>query len=266
MVVYSRSHEYTLSIRVSADGFCFAVHHPQRPAEYAYVFYDPDLRRPLPANLKAARESVPLLQHDYGQVQLLLADADYTVVPAEFGTEAAARAVFVESFPHTTAQQEVLVRPLSAQHVLLFSVEKTWLKWANALFPGVEIMHAMSPVMRFALHDGADRFLCYLHGRHMDVACIREGRLQFVNKLDNDTPDNALYYLLGVWQALGLSQTDDVLTLAGRAADVRALSAKLGRFIRQVQAVDAVTAFHASELARQTDVPFDLQTLTGMNS
>lgn len=266
MIVYSRSNEYTLSIRVSADGFCFAAHHPDSSSEYAFQTYLPDLQLPLPANLKKAKETLPLLQHDYGRVQLLLADGSYTTVPTEYVSEASARDYFVESFPLTTARQEVLMTAVSPQVAMLFSADKTLLKWIDTLFPGVEVAHAMLPVLRFALHGGSDRVLCYLHGRRMDVVCVRNGQLQFVNTFDNDTADNALYYLLGVWQTLGLSQTDDVLTLAGRATDSRELTTALSRFIRRIGWVDAAAEFHATELARHADLPFDLQALTGLEN
>ena len=84
MVDFAHAEQYTLSIRVSTDGLCFAVHHPERTAEYAYHPYDADPLLPVVANLRAAQETLPLLGYRYGKVQVLLADAPCTVVPGEY--------------------------------------------------------------------------------------------------------------------------------------------------------------------------------------
>lgn len=276
MVDYTRSNEYTLSIRISADGFCFAVHHPERPSEYAFMPYDVDALLPVPANLKAACESLPMLGHTYGSVRMLLADEPYTLVPAEYYTPSDARALFAQNFPCTTDRQEVITEELPAGQYLLSGVDATILRWARNFFPGIVIGHSMNPVLRYALtanvqgdlsddnNTPPDLFLCNLHARKMDLVCVRDGKLAFAGTFDNDNPDNALYYLLGVWQTLGLSQQDDTLTLAGNASDARELRTALSQYIRHLEVFDATRTFHTSELARIDRIPFDLQALIGM--
>ncbi|MBO5860482.1 MAG: DUF3822 family protein, partial [Alistipes sp.] len=42
VIDFNKTRQYTLSIRLSADGFCFAVHNPQVPSEYAFQPYSID--------------------------------------------------------------------------------------------------------------------------------------------------------------------------------------------------------------------------------
>ena len=246
VVDYVHAEQYTLSIRVSADGFCFAAHHPERADEFAYMPYEVDPLLPVVANLKQAKETLPMLQHPYGAVQMLLADAPCQAVPEEYADVPSAG--------------EQIVRLPEYCLALRFQADAALMRWADEAFPNLRVFPGLFPVLRFALQRESVT-LCHLHGRRMDVICVRDGRLLFVNTFDSDTAANALYFLLGAWQTLGLSQHDDVLTIVGRSSCRRELAAKASRFIRHVVEPSPAELFHASELARLAAVPFDVQTL-----
>ncbi|MBR3021028.1 MAG: DUF3822 family protein [Bacteroidaceae bacterium] len=246
VVDYVHAEQYTLSIRVSADGFCFAAHHPERTDEFAYMPYEVDPLLPVVVNLKKAKETLPMLQHRYGVVQMLLADAPCQVVPEEYA--------------EVQGIGERIVRLSEYALALRFQADTMLMKWAEEAFPGLHIFPGLFPVLRFALQRN-DITLCHLHGRRMDMICVRGGRLLFVNTFDSDTAANALYYLLGTWQTLGLSQQDDVLTIVGRSSCRREFAAKASRFIRHVVEPNPAELFHTTELARLSAVPFDVQTL-----
>ena len=245
VVDYAHADQYTLSIRVSADGFCFAVHHPEQAEKFAFLPYDIDPLVPVVANLRQAREEIPMLQQAYGKVQFLLTDAPCQVIPAEYAVEQLSACSL--RFPD---------RP----EVVSFSVEDAVVKWTEEVFPKAQFYPGLYPVLRFAFqHEGC---LCHLHGRRMDMVSVAYGRLNLVNTFEIGTASDALYYLLGTWQALGLSQQDDLLTIVGRSACKRELKAKASRFIRRVEEPLPAQVFHTTELARLSAVPFDLQCLT----
>ncbi|MBR4338151.1 MAG: DUF3822 family protein [Bacteroidaceae bacterium] len=246
MVDYVHAEQYTLSIRVSADGFCFAVHHPERAEEFAFMPYDTDPLLPVVANLKRAQEALPMLQHRYGKVYLLLADAPCQAVP--------------EEYIGVLGLGEQMVRLPEYALALRFQADAVLMKWVAETYPDVQIVPGLFPVLRFALQE-ENMTLCHLHGRRMDMLCVRDGRLLFANTFDSDTAANGLYYLLGTWQALGLSQEDDVLTLVGRSSCKRELAAKASRFVRHVVEPNPAELFHTTELARLAAVPFDVQSL-----
>ena len=246
MVDYVHAEQYTLSIRVSADGLCFAVHHPERAEEFAFMPYDVDLLLPMVANLKQAKQTLPMLQHRYGNVQLLLSDVPCQVVPEEYENVQGVGDHVVKLTEHALA--------------LCFQPQAVLIKWVEENFPGLQIYPGLLPVLDFALQRD-NITLCHLHGRRMDMICVRDSRLQLVNTFDSDTAANALYFLLGTWQTLGLSQEEDTLMLAGRSSCKRELAAKASRFIRHVVEPRPAELFHASELARLAAVPFDLQCL-----
>ena len=262
MVDFNQSSQYTLSIRVSADGFCFALHHPEQVGEYAFMPYEVDPRLPVPANLKRAKESLSMLSHTYGHTNLLIVDSPYTLVPAEYCSPEAVRDMYLQNFPLTPSHQQVECGDVCGGKVkLLYAVDKALMHWADILFPGAVVSHSLQPILTYLINAGARSFLVNIHEKKADVIYVDAGRLQFANTFDYANPDDAAYYVLGVWQALGLSQTDDALTLAGKASDLRALRRTLERFVRHVDVVQRAAMFHGTELARLDSVPFDLCTL-----
>ena len=274
MVDYTHAEQYTLSIRVSTDGLCFAVHHPERTEEYAYHPYEVDPLLPVVANLREAQEALSLLRHRYGKVQVLLADTPCAVVPREYDA-------VVSPCPE---KSRPLTATLPTGEVLRFNADEALFRWVHeALSPtlpvgrtdgvgdAVSYIPGLYSVLRFAFCSAVSStdaggselpfVLCHLHGRLMDIVCIRDGKLSFVNTFDSSCAANALYYLMGTWQMLGLSQLNDVLTLVGRSACLREFRAKANRFIRHINEPRPADLFHATELARLAAVPFDLQTL-----
>ena len=243
MVDYSRSQDYTLSIRLSTDGFCFLVYDPRRADAYAFVPYDPDPLLPVPANLKRALASEPILQHRYGRTVVLLADEPCSLVPSEFADAAD--------------------EPVSSRQSLHFAPSPALRRTLASLLPEAEVHHSLQPVLRWLLATRPGRQLfCYLHEKKMDiVATGDDGGPLLATTFDYRNSADTAYYLLGTWQTLGFSQEDDRLVVAGRKVS-RELMAELQRFVAHVERLDAAAAFHACELARTDSLTLDLQALT----
>ena len=220
---------------------------------------------PIPANLKRAKEQLPMLSHTYGHVDLLLPDSLCTIVPVEYCTADNARDLFLQNFPFTTAHQDVMQSPvIEGGYVLLYAVDKSVLKWANELFPHVKVQPSLQPVLTFFLKERSKAFVVNLHERKMDALYVDNGNLLYQNTFDNTSADDCLYFMLGIWNSLGLSQEDDHLLLAGHTPGMSEIRASLTRFIQHVEVLRPADVFHGSELARLSGVPFDIQCLVSM--
>ena len=267
MIDFNKSRHYTLSIRLSTDGFCFAVHNPQAANEYAYLPYRIDPLKPLTSNLKAAVEETEMLRHTYGAVNIILADANYTLIPKEYYAEQCAHDIYVQNFPQAAPNTQVLTNIVSEeQTIVLFGMEHQLHKFITERYPKAKIYASISPLIEHAVEksyaqSGKPYCLAHLNKRGTDLLCISNGTLQFANTFDNPDTGDAIYYLLNCWQMLGLSQTDDTLHIAGTARHAKALTNELGRFIKHIHTVRPAEEFHSTELARIDEIPFDLQTL-----
>ena len=266
MIDFNKTRHYTLSIRLSTDGFCFAVHNPQAANEYAYLPYRIDPLKPLTSNLKAAIEETEMLRHTYGAVSIILADARYTLIPKEYYTEQSERELYQYNFASSGTNDPVMHNIVGdEQTIVLFSIEKQLHKFITTQYPKANIYAAITPLINFGVERSyaANKKYSLLHirKRSIDFMCYENASPLFVNTFQfRDTAD-ALYYLLNCWTALGLSQTNDTLHISGQSREARTLARELGRFIQNIHMIRPAEEFHSTELARIDDLPLDLQTL-----
>ena len=74
----------------------------------------------------------------------------------------------------------------------------------------------------------------YFHDRRIDVCAFRKGRVRFCSSFEVTLTPDAVYYILNVWQTLGMKRTD-VLCLAGSITGHEALIKELRRFIKNIR-------------------------------
>ena len=218
------------------------------------------------ANLKTAVAEVEMLRHHYGTVNVIVPDAPYTLVPGEYFAESCLRDIYVQNFPGTTQDTLVMHNVVAdEQTVVLFGIDQKVYQYLVERYPKVRVYSHVAPLIEFGVEKSATspRRYCvaHLHGRRVDVLCFAGEAPLFVNTFEHRDNANTLYFLLNCWQTLSLSQTDDTLYVAGAARGIKALTKELEKFIANVRSVRPAEEFHATELARIGEMPFDLQAL-----
>lgn len=266
MIDFNKTRQYTLSIRLSTDGFCFAVHNPEAANEYAYQPYRIDPLKPMASNLKAAVEEIQMLKHGYGAVNIILADTNYTLVPKEYYAEQYDKELYEYNISSPITNSIVMHNVVAEEQVVvLFAIEKQLHKYITTQYPKAKIYAAISPLINFGAEKSettTQRYsMAYIHKHQMSYLSFDNGTPTLANTFAyKDTPD-ALFFLLNCWTTLGLSQTDDTIHIAGQPRHSKALAKELANFIQHIHIIHPAEEFHSTELARIDDMPFDLQAL-----
>ena len=266
MIDFNRTKQYTLSIRLSTDGFCFTVHNPLADDEYAYLPYSIDPTRSLTANLKLAVQENEMLRRIYAAVNIIVAETPYTIVPKEYYAESHERELYLQNFPQTTDSTMVLSNLVGdEQAVVLFGIERQLHQYLTERYPKAQIYASVSPLIDYGVEKSymTPRSYClvYQQRQRTDMLCLANGSLLFANTFSDRDTSNTLYFLLNCWQTLGLSQTDDTLHLAGTSRNAKVLTRELEKFIKNIHVIRPAEEFHSTELARIGEMPFDLQIL-----
>lgn len=266
MIDFKHTKHYTLSIRLSTDGFCFTVHNPLADEQYAYLPYRIAPLKSLTANLRAALQENDMLRHTYAMVNVVVAEAAYTIVPKEYYDESYKDELYRQNFPLVSDSLVVLHNLVSdEQAVVLFGMERQLYQLISERFPKAMIYASVSALMDFAAEKSfahrRNYCLAHLNKRGVDLLCFANGVPLFVNTFACRNTDDALYLMLNSWQMLGLSQLDDALYLVGDVRKVNSLSKELEKFIKHIHVIRPADEFHSTELARIGEMPFDLQTL-----
>ena len=81
---FNKSEQYTLSIRLSTDGFSFSVFNPMAEGELTFYDHEVDENLSLTANLKQTFREMEWLSRPYRRVNILMADKRFTFIPLEF--------------------------------------------------------------------------------------------------------------------------------------------------------------------------------------
>ncbi|WP_291528148.1 DUF3822 family protein [Bacteroides sp. UBA939] len=235
---FSKSEQYTLSIRLSTDGFSFSVFNPLNEGEFS--FYDHKVEESLSftANLKQTFREVEWLNHSYRRVNVLMAGKRFTLVPLEFFEDEQAEMLFYHNHPkreNELVQYNILRKNNT---VVLFGMDKSVCSFLREQYPNVKF------------HSQASSFIEYFSGKNrlensrkmyanqrkdaINLYCFDRGHLLLANTFECRQTSDRIYYLLYIWKQLGFEQLQDEMHLTGELSDKETLLSELRKFIKQV--------------------------------
>ena len=251
---FTKSEQYTLSIRLSADGFSFSIHSSQKEADCFCSSYPVNVSYSMTANIKKMIQVTEDLQYTYGQTNILIDTQRFTPVPFDIFEDEHTEELFYQNFQQID-NETVLCNILGKSNIaLLFGMDKHAHQLLCEQFPHARIFACTSPLTEyFSQHSKANnhRSLYVLfHPSRMEVFALDKGKLLLINSFNCKQTSDYIYYLLYVWQQLGYSQEKDSLYLTGEVEAKDSLLAELKRFLRQVDF-----------LPTQPTLSFDIQSL-----
>ena len=137
------------------------------------------------------------------------------------------------------ADDDVMAYPIQPLNVVAtYAVGKDLRFVLGETFRGVRYMPLLAPVLtelaRQSYAGFQEKVFCYFHDKRTDICAFRKGRIRFCNSFDAHLPADSVYYILNVWQTLGM-KPKDILCLAGNIAGLEAMAKELGKFVKNVK-------------------------------
>ena len=252
----TKSELYTLSIRLSADGFSFYIHHPSNEDENLYVPYEVNASYSMTANLKEMLAKTHILKHTYKRTNILIDSPRVTFVPFDLYEDEHTETFFYHNF-NKVNNEIVLCNILGKSNtVLLFGMDKHAHQLLSETFPTARFFACSSPQVEFFANKSKEQpcrqLYTYLKKETLEIHAFDKGKLLLTNIFNCKQTSDQVYYLLYVWQQLGYSQTKDQLWLIDQTlTNKEELQNELRKYLRQVSVLDTP----------YPNLPFDLQTL-----
>lgn len=81
---FSKSEQYTLSIRLSTDGFSFSIFNPLGEGKFSFHEHGVDDSLSLTANLKQAFRETDWLKNPFRRINVLMTGKRFTFIPLDF--------------------------------------------------------------------------------------------------------------------------------------------------------------------------------------
>ena len=250
----NKSEQYILSIRFSADGFSFVIHHPQNE-EYSCTTYPVDSSYSMTANIKKMLAVTDELKHTYQTTNILFDTSRFTFIPFELFEDEQTEDIFHHNFAKKE-NETILCNILGKSNVaLLFGMDKHAHQLLAEQLPKARIYACISPLMenftRKNKEENTKSLYVHLHANKMDIFAFDKGKLLIANTFHCKQLSDKTYYILYIWQQLGFNQKRDNLWLAGNTdSEKKELLLELNRFIQSVNICPE------KEL-----IPYDIQTL-----
>ena len=264
---FSKSNLYTLSIRLSADGFSFFIHDPFSASGLHYFTYPIDSSVPFLANVREMLMG-DVFRHVYKRVNVVYADSRFTCVPNGFGAgeEDSFRAFF--HYNHKAKENDlVLCNEWGKGNLkILFAVDRFVWDLLSRFNPDV---HAYSPAYLLLAYFGnkaswgntRKMFACMEDG-FLYVFCFERGHFLFANSFAVQDASDAAYYLLYAWKQQGYAQerdelhvTESLVSLSGNLLD------ELRTFVHHVFVMNPDSEFCRLFAGDAAAIPFDLQSV-----
>lgn len=262
---FSKSEQYTLSIRLSTDGFSFSIYNPIAGDSFGYIRKEIRQTCSMAANLKEITAQSDFLLHPYKRVNILSVSRRFTLIPFDLFDDEQAETLFYYNFPKSANELILYTILKKTNAVVVFSIDKTVHQQLKELFPAARFYsQAATLIEHFA---GKSRFgnsrkmYVYLRDNDMDVFCFERGKLLFANSLECSSTADRIYYLLHLWKQSDFDQERDEIHLTGMLEQKEELTAALKNYLKQVYIINPRAEFNNSELTRIDEVPFDMQTL-----
>ncbi len=231
--------EQKLSVRIASTTFEIAVLDTSRSTIVAFESWRFD-NNDDPGNFadsleKIRSDSFSLGRH-YNKANVIIDSAVYTLIPAELFKEEEAEK-YIE-FNHSLASKEAVhfdsIESIAVKNVyqVPLSVEKVCRQW----FTDLKFQNTCTILInsRLKIKSTPETVFVYFSGNRFDVIVADNGRLKFCNSFTFSSAQDIIYYILNVYQKLGMDTSATPIMLAGEITKESSGYETIYRYIRNV--------------------------------
>ena len=207
---FSKSEQYTLSIRLSTDGFSFSIFNPLGEGKFSFHEHGVDDSLSLTANLKQAFRETDWLKNPFRRINVLMAGKRFTFIPLEFFEDEQAETVFYHN--HSRQDNELVQYNILHKNniVVLFGMDKSACSLLREQYPDVRFYAQASPLIEYfaakSRLGNCRKMYVHLRKEAAEIYAYERGRLAFANTFACKETNDRLYYILCVWKQLGMAQ------------------------------------------------------------
>ncbi len=255
---------YTLSIRLSADGFSFVHGNPGALSSFKYKRFKVDKPAGYLEKLRTAINKLSFLKKGtQTDVNILVEGSPMLVPPGEYSAE---DLMHMYTFGHgEMADIKLLTNSLSCGATEVFPMDAGVYIYLSQRFPHAQYYASITPVMEhFLPQKGEDAshgaLHAYFHEDKLSVFVLRGDAVLYSNEFALGHREDAVFFILSVWKALKMNQNRDSLYVMSDVA-AEGIIRELTTFVAHVMVVNPRTDFPTSPIARKGEIPFDMQTL-----
>lgn len=190
------------------------------------------------ANMRQALTTCPMLQNPriYDRVSVVV-DSPVTLVPQEEFSTDSASIMYENAVTLHPADETATARLDKWGVVALFAVNKDLRFVLGENFKYVQFLPRIAATIDecgdMAYGGFQEKLFAVFNGKRLDIIAFRKRRLRFCNSFTAEDTQDAVYFIMSVWQQLAMKSTD-ILCIKGKAEEPETLHTKLRQFVKNV--------------------------------
>ena len=232
------SENYSVSIRLMPAGLSFFGY---IPAEKDSFFMETFFFNREESTIDALRNIIftnPCFSYIYRSFHVICVSEKYTMVVDHVFVEEKKDRLY--AFCHQKDKPlKVFAQPVKALNtVLIFGIDDEVYTFLARSLANPVFVHSLSPLL-MAWHKKSLTVFpklmhAVIHESTIDVLCIEQGDLLFLNSYEFDNDNDILYYIMYICKQTGFSQLEDYLTISGSQARCWPVLSIISKYIRQI--------------------------------
>ena len=259
-----------LIIRIASGSLAFST--TDEDNKIVYEQYPLKSSISMAANFREALRTIPMLAKAYQRV-LVMVDSNVLIVPTDCFKASEQERLYLHAYGRqkgvTRADQEMGEQRMVMHSVMpdlnsvaIYSLAKDLYTVIDDAFSAVSFSAAIAPVW-LHLHQRSYtgprlKLYSYCHEGKMEVMSYAQHRFRFYNSFKVDQADDALFYLLSVWQQLGLDPQRDEMHLVGDFPDGEAMTEKAKQFVKRIFTIHPSGEFNRAAVTQIAGIPYDM--------
>ena len=262
---FNKSEQYTLSIRLSTDGFSFSIYNPIAGNDFYCRTFPVNTQRSMAANVKAFLAATDELKHSFKQTNIIIHSERYTIVPLDFFEDESMEKVFYHNV-REKRNEIVLCNVLAnSNSVVIFSLDKLTHVFLSEHFTNARFFSSISPQIEYLIiksrQGNCKKLYTNINSGYIDVISMENGRLMLANTYQSVSSNDINYFLLNIWQKTGFSQERDELHITGIQDIKNTVIPEMKKYISHVYSINPQAEFNNSTTSKIENIPFDVQSL-----
>ena len=240
---FRKSEQYTLSIRLTADGFCFSLCNASPTEKIFFPNWESEIDLLLSecGNLKKIFKQTEWLSNSFGQVNVIVEATRHLLMPLAFFDDEQTEEIFYHSF--CQAENEVVCYNILPDEnmVMLFGMDESTHDFLTEQYPDAKFYAKATTLVRYHAKEekSSKRTLFVNIGKTATTLLAYEKeQLQLCNSILSLHDTDIAYYVLSCWKNLHLDQEADELHLTGLTNEHPELMPLFQTYIKQLKCVE----------------------------
>lgn len=210
---------WMLAIRIDPGGLQFSLH--SIVEEDSLIYRDHRFNNISEGYLTTLENTIydnPVFIQDFNKTIILIESGKFLLVPHEFAEEESLHEMFLYSFPDFRG--DILTSKLRRNNITIaYGVDKGVESFLNRTFGNPPIYHHLAPLCEYfhkkSRLGNVSKLYVYLRKDIMDIYAYNKNGLALANTYRFNHNDDALFYILNVWQQLKFDIMNDELQISG---------------------------------------------------